>query len=133
MSSRTDLATTPLPEEEESKPLLSNKSEAIIVPSAPTNGSGGRSPGGRSVPAAPAGQPKSSLAKSNLHHRSVDNQLDGGATGEPKPHKQILFRTASHQATPLSVHYSNNGDAAAAAAIKKSDSTEHNNNAKVLF
>jgi len=100
--SNKDIHQTPL-EEEESSPLLTNsgtKTDAIIIPPASTNG-GQRSPHSRS----PA--QKSALMKSSLHHhRSVDNQLDYST--EPKPHKQILFRTGSHQpsAAPLSVHYS---------------------------
>ena len=107
-NSRTDLSTSPLPEEEgeESKPLLTSKADTIIIASAPNND--GRSPTRSPIQ-------KSSLAKSNLN-RSVDNQLDGSST-EPKPHKQILFRTASYQPTPLSVRYD----------VDKSNAAENNN------
>lgn len=109
-SSKSDTSTSPLPESEEgeeSKPLLTTggKSEPVIL-SASSGTPSGRSPRGE--------KQKSSLAKSNLH-RSVDNQLDGttSPTDPAKPHKQILFRTGSHQPTPLSVHY-NAGDSSAA-------------------
>lgn len=112
-SKSESLSTSPVPESEEgeeSKPLLTRAGG--VKPSEPPvilAASSGTTPSGRS----PRGEKqKSSLARSNLHHRSVDNQLDGSTTSPTdgsKPHKQILFRTGSQPPTPLSVHY-NAGD-----------------------
>lgn len=96
-TTKDNLATTPLPEEEESKPLLTEKPDNSIITSSGKKINGNsRSPN------------KSSLIKSSLHHRSADNQLDNNGIGDGS--KQVLFRTGSHQTGPLSVHYQTKDD-----------------------
>ena len=96
-TTKDNLATTPLPEEEESKPLLTEKPDNSIITSSGKKINGNsRSPN------------KSSLIKSSLHHRSADNQLDNNGIGDSS--KQVLFRTGSHQTGPLSVHYQTKDD-----------------------